>query len=242
MTMPDNPTTGFHGSHFIVRADVEDDTGWDANGYAPAEDLMFEARVRARYGPVFGVLKGFAYEKGAFSVRDQLQQRRRWVHGVLHAVRRSSGLSARRRLTVAYSGLSWFSALPSVAILVASLEFHYGPMLEVTGVFTGFIWVSMVLAYLEGYRLHSEYIPRTTSLGRLILLGLAGALIDVVAPWYALITRPSAADFIPKDRPSPRGLRPVPARPPLAARPALATTAESWPPTAFGGRPRPPGH
>ena len=207
MTMPGNPTTGFHGSHFLARADVEDDAGWDAIGYAPAEDLMFEARVRARFGSVFGVLKGFAYEKGAFSVRDQLQQRRRWVHGVLHAVHRASGLSLRRRLTVAYSGLSWFSALPSVAILVASLGLHYGPILELTGVFTGFIWVSMVLAYLEGYRLHAEYIPRTASLAHLALLGVIGALIDVVAPWYALLTRPSTSDFIPKDRPAARSVR-----------------------------------
>ncbi|MCI4334366.1 MAG: glycosyltransferase family 2 protein [Thermoplasmata archaeon] len=201
MTMPGNPTAGFHGSHFLVRADVEDTVGWDSQGYAPAEDLLFEIRVRARYGPIFGVLKGFAYEKGAFSLRDQLRQRRRWMHGVLHALWRTPELPVRRRLTVAYSALSWFSALPSIAILVASVLWHYGPLLLFTGIFTGFVWVSMVLAYIEGYRLHQEYIDRSTTLPRLIAGGLVGALVDVLAPWSALFARPSTQDFIPKDRP-----------------------------------------
>ena len=43
-------------------------------------------RVRAKFGSVFGVLKGYAYEKGAFSLKDQLKQRRRWMHGVLFAL------------------------------------------------------------------------------------------------------------------------------------------------------------
>lgn len=203
MTMPGNPTTGFHGSHFIARADVEDAVGWDSIGYSPAEDLLFELRVRNRFGAIFGVLSGFAYEKGAFSMRDQIQQRRRWVHGVLHTLRHSRELPWSRRLTVAYSSLSWFAALPSVAILVASAFLRYGPLLIVTGVFTGFIWVSMVLAYVEGYRLHARYLDRRLSWPRLAIHGIVGALVDVVAPWYALVTQPSMGDFIPKDRPAP---------------------------------------
>ena len=120
MTLPGNPSAGFHGSHILARADVEDAVGWDTRGYSPAEDLTFEIRVRQRFGSVFGVLKGFAYEKGAFSLRDQLRQRRRWMHGVLFAVRHSEELSAKRRASLAYSALSWFSALPSIAVVRAS--------------------------------------------------------------------------------------------------------------------------
>jgi len=205
MTMPGNPTAGFHGSHFLVRTDIEDSVGWDARGYAPSEDLMFEIRVRARYGSVFGVLRGFAYEKGAFSMRDQLRQRRRWMHGVMYAVLHCRELPRRRRVTVAYSGLSWFSALPSVAILLASIELHYGPLLLLTSLFTGFVWVSMILAYIEGYRLHAHYLSRTVSIPRFVANGLLGALVDVLAPWVALVTRPNRGDFIPKERPSADG-------------------------------------
>jgi beta-1,4-mannosyltransferase len=201
MTLPRNPTLGFHGSHILVRSDVEDSIGWDSVGYAPAEDLTFEIRVRSKYGSVFRVLKGFAYEKGAFSLSDQLRQRRRWVHGVLFALTRSPELSRVRRATLLYSLFAWFSALPSVILLIASVEFHYGPILVFTGVFTGFVWVSMVTGYIEGFRLHSNYVQRTVSIPRFIIHGFIGALVDVIAPWYALLTRPSRGDFIAKDRP-----------------------------------------
>ncbi|HXW66730.1 MAG TPA: glycosyltransferase family 2 protein [Thermoplasmata archaeon] len=202
MTLPANPTAGFHGSHILIRSDVEDEVGWDAVGYAPAEDLTFEIRARARFGAVFGVLKGFAYEKGAFSLADQLRQRRRWVHGILFALHRSRELPARRRLTLLYSALTWFSALPSTLVLALSLQFRYGPLLIVTGIFTGFVWVSMATGYLEGYRLHREYLPRSISRGRFLAHALVGALIDILAPWYALATRPSLGDFVAKDRPA----------------------------------------
>ena len=199
LTMPGNPTAGFHGSHFVVRADVEDSIGWDVSGYSPAEDLTFEIRVRARFGAVFGVLKGFAYEKGAFTMREQLRQRRRWVRGILYAIRRSPVLSRRRRLTIAYSAASWFSALPSVAVLLLSVFLHYGPLLYFTSFFTGFIWISMVTGYVEGARLNSAYIGVSPGYFRLFCLGIAGAVVDVVAPWYALFTRTTDRDFVRKD-------------------------------------------
>ncbi|HTT14664.1 MAG TPA: glycosyltransferase family 2 protein [Thermoplasmata archaeon] len=218
MTGAGNSTAGFHGSHILARADVEDAVGWDTVGYAPAEDLTFEIRVRARFGSVFGVLKGFAYEKGAFSLRDQLRQRRRWMHGVLFALRRSSELPRSRRLSLGYSAVSWFSALPSIAVLALGVAFHFGPVLFVTGLFTGFVWISMVTAYLEGYRLHAPYLRRKVSWLRLVGAGLVGALIDALAPWYALATRPSLGDFIAKDRPGPAG----------APAPAAAPRGGAW--------------
>lgn len=217
ITMPGNPTAGFHGSHFVVRADVEDSVGWDVSGYSPAEDLTFEIRVRARYGPVFGVLKGFAYEKGAFTMPEQLRQRRRWVSGILYAIRRSPVLSRRRRLTIAYSAASWFSALPSVVVLLASAVLHYGSLLLFTSFFTGFIWVSMVTGYVEGARLNSAYLGVSPGYFRLFCLGIAGALVDVVAPWYALVTRTTAHDFVRKD--PVRAPAEAPQSPPAVARP-----------------------
>ncbi len=215
MTMPGNPTSGVHGSHILVRADLEDDVGWDSIGYEPAEDLTFEVRLRRKYGSVFGILKGFAYEKGAFSLGDQLRQRRRWMHGVLHALKPTRKLPAKRRFALTYSALSWFSALPSIVVLAAGFELRYGPLLLVTGVFTGFVWISMATGYIEGYRMHSEYVQLRISRARFVLHAITGALIDVIAPWYALVSAPAIGDFIPKERPVGQS-SPTP-----AARPAL---------------------
>jgi egghead protein (zeste-white 4 protein) len=221
LTLPGNPTVGFHGSHFVVRADAEDDVGWDLPGYAPAEDLAFEIRLRNRYGSIFGILRGFAYEKGAFSLGDQLRQRRRWVRGIMYAVGSAPGLSAKRRATLVYSAATWFSALPSVAVLLASIFLHYGPLLYFTSFFTGFVWVSMITGYVEGARIHSAYLDRTPGIVTLGLLGIMGALIDLLAPWYALFTQSGTKDFVLKD--------PVPASPSFRetpaprARPSLAS-------------------
>jgi hypothetical protein len=67
----------------------------------------------------------------------------------------------------------------------------------------------MITAYLEGLRLHSEYVRPACSWPRLVLHGIVGALVDILAPWYALVTRPTMKDFIPKDRPdsAARGVR-----------------------------------
>ncbi len=199
LTMPGNPTAGFHGSHFVVRADVEGAVGWDAEGYCPAEDLLFEIRVRARFGSVFGILKGFAYEKGAFTLRDQLRQRRRWIRGITYAVRTSRVLSSRRRLTISYSAISWYSALPSAVVLVASAVLHYGSLLLFTSFFSGFVWISMAAGYIEGARLHRSYMDRPPGALRLFAYGLVGALVDVLAPWYGLVTGTHLTDFIRKD-------------------------------------------
>jgi hypothetical protein len=104
--------------------------------------------------------------------------------------------------------------LPSVAVLVASIELRYGPLLVATSLFTGFIWTSMVLAYVEGHRLHNRYLRRDLTIPQLVVNGLVGALIDVIAPWYAFVTRPTLKDYIPKDRPadSPSGVGPIPVR------------------------------
>jgi egghead protein (zeste-white 4 protein) len=226
LTLPGNPTVGFHGSHFVVRADAEDEVGWDLPGYAPAEDLTFEIRLRSRFGSVFGILRGFAYEKGAFSLGDQLRQRRRWVRGILYAIGSVPSLSRRRRMTLLYSAAAWFSALPSVLVLIASFALHYGSMLYLTSFFTGFVWVSMITGYVEGARIHSAYLESSPGIVRLSVLGLVGALVDVVAPWFALVTRTTSKDFVLKDPVA----RPRPTPSPSTLR---AGAGAPWGPTAF---------
>ncbi|MCI4370821.1 MAG: hypothetical protein L3J81_05790, partial [Thermoplasmata archaeon] len=75
-------------------------------------------------------------------------------------------------------------------------------LLIVTGVFTGFIWTSMVFAYVEGYRLHRRYLYHPAPWPRLALHGVRGARVDVLAPGYARGTRPAKGGVIPKDRPT----------------------------------------
>jgi hypothetical protein len=201
ITGPRNKMSGFHGSHFIVRGDVEDATGWDVGPNMLSEDLIFENAVRRQHGPIFRILKGFAYEKAAFTVRDQLRQRRRWVQGFSRAVRRER-FSVGRRVVMAYSMCVWMGAVVSLVAIISSWIFGFTPLVPYAGGLAGFVWVTMVAGYHEGYTLHREYVPRrSVSFARIVANGVAGALADALAPWYGLLSRRKQYfEVIQKDR------------------------------------------
>jgi egghead protein (zeste-white 4 protein) len=218
ITSPKNKMSGFHGSHFLVRADVEDETGWDAGPNMLSEDLIFENAVRRDHGPIFHILKGFAYEKAAFSLRDQLKQRRRWVQGFARAIRRQP-FSAGRRAVMAYSMAVWLAAVFSLAAIVTSWVFDFTTLVPYAGGVAGFVWVTMITGYHKGFVLHREYMPRRTiSRTRVVLNGLVGGLADGLAPWYGLFTkRKRTFEVIQKDRV--RVPVPLPLPGPVAGRP-----------------------
>ena len=103
---------GYHGSHLIVRADVENEIGWDY-GRVRSEDLLFSLKLRERFGGVTRSLKGFAYEKPPFTVGDHLKQRRRWILGSMEVLARKD-VKTKYKLPLIYSLGSWLSAIPSI--------------------------------------------------------------------------------------------------------------------------------
>jgi len=201
ITSPRNKMSGFHGSHYVVRADVEDATGWDVGPNMLSEDLIFENAVRREHGAIFHILKGFAYEKAAFSLADQLRQRRRWVQGFARAIRRER-FSWGRRAVMAYSMGVWLGAFMSLGAIATSWIFGFTPLLPFAGGCAGFVWVSMISGYHKGYILHREYLPpRSTPLWRVVVNGVVGALTDGAAPWYGLLSRRTRGfEVIQKDR------------------------------------------
>ena len=85
LTSRHNWFSGYHGSHYLARADVEDEVGFDVGPDLNSEDLLFECQARNQFGPIFSLLKGFAYEQAALDSKDQIRQRRRWVQGWIRA-------------------------------------------------------------------------------------------------------------------------------------------------------------
>lgn len=68
-----------HGSNMLVRADLEDEIGWEVDSIA--EDACFGYRVANLKGNVFGWTHGTLLEQPAFTIRDSIKQRMRWYHG-----------------------------------------------------------------------------------------------------------------------------------------------------------------
>jgi beta-1,4-mannosyltransferase len=68
-----------HGSNLLVRADLEDEIGWEADSIA--EDACFGYRVANSKGNVFGWTHGTLLEQPAFTIKDCMKQRIRWYRG-----------------------------------------------------------------------------------------------------------------------------------------------------------------
>jgi len=192
---------GFHGSHYIVRQDVEERVGYDVGrDLIVSEDFYFEVRVREEYGGIFYPIKGFAYEQSPLTVGDQIRQRRRWVwnlrSGWLHL-----DLPLSRRFMLAYSIATWMCALLSTVLIVGSVLLGFGPIAPVGGLLAGLVWSMMVLNYYVGYSLHREYVPRYRSLARFIGNGIVGVFADGIAVWAGMLTRQRRRfEVIRKDR------------------------------------------
>jgi hypothetical protein len=80
-----------HGSNIVVRADIENNIGWDygqVKSYpVVAEDLFFGIKAYLLYGSnIFGWHGGLLKERPAFQVVDSLEQRIRWIRGSLQAL------------------------------------------------------------------------------------------------------------------------------------------------------------
>jgi egghead protein (zeste-white 4 protein) len=198
-----NLFSGFHGSHYLARADLEDETAWDVGPDMNSEDLIFETRTRQQHGAVFHLLKGFAYEQAALTVPDQLKQRRRWFQGWWRAVIHQP-FGVGRRLIMSYGMIVWMSAVFSLFAMVSGWIFGFSAIFLYTGALTGYVWAQMVLGYHQGYTLHIGYMGRRrVSLPRVIVNGVIGALADAVAPWYGTFTRrPRTFQVISKDHPA----------------------------------------
>jgi cellulose synthase/poly-beta-1,6-N-acetylglucosamine synthase-like glycosyltransferase len=87
----DTAIFGFHGSHFMCRADAEKTVGWDF-GECKAEDLVFIIKMHERFKKVAAIMRGFAYEKPPFTVGDHLKQRRRWFLGAFGFMKKDDKL------------------------------------------------------------------------------------------------------------------------------------------------------
>ena len=200
-----NPLVGFHGSHFLIRSETEDEIGWNFVRKAIADDLIFENSLRRKYPNSFSFLKGFAFEKAASNLREQIKQRRRWALGLGDALMNDE-ISKTKKVVMAYSGMTWFGSIASVGALFLSLTPEFSGFYPTSLAVLGYLWIQMVNNYYDGYLFHKRYIPTDKMPNkfktiRMIGNGVIGALVDAIAPWYVFkhSSRSNGFEVINKD-------------------------------------------
>jgi hypothetical protein len=192
---------GYHGSHFIIRADIEEKIGWDF-GPSRSEDLVFFVKAKMALGKVMKPLKGFAYEKPPLTFKDQQKQRKRWILGSIEVINRKD-INFPNKVFILYGLGSWLSALPSILSAVVNLYYQTGGIIKFGGFLAGFIWFMIYLSYKSGTELHSKYVGSLWGRASHIFLVfphfIIGILSDAIGPWNAILSQNKGYDNIQKD-------------------------------------------
>ena len=99
------PLGGLHGEHLVIRADIEDEIGWDFPDTV-IEDAYFAIQFAIRYPKRSTTLTSYSYGASPASVRDLLRQRRRWIEGLLRLAF-NRRLPLKPKLPLLYSIFTW---------------------------------------------------------------------------------------------------------------------------------------
>ena len=197
-----NRASQFHGSHYLVRVDVESAVGFDlGKELSVIDDLSFEVGVRRRFGNVVRYMGGFAYEQSPLTWRDQIRQRRRWVVG-LKAAERRLDMPLVRRASLAYYVTAWAAGAASTFTIALPVVFNFEAVLPFGMTVSALSWSLMVWGYVVGYRFHREYVNPARPVWRVVGNGIVGAGVDAVAVWVGLLARNSGGfQLVRKDAP-----------------------------------------
>jgi egghead protein (zeste-white 4 protein) len=118
------PLGGLHGEHLVIRADIEDEIGWDFPDTV-VEDAYFAIEFAVKYPGRSTTLNSYSYGASPASVRDLLRQRRRWTEGLLH-------LAFNRRLPL----------LPKLPLVYSIFTWSLAPL--------QFVGISLLISYTSG--------------------------------------------------------------------------------------------
>ena len=178
-----------HGSHVLIRSDVEQQIGWDF-GKIWGEDSLFGLKAQ-ELGYRIEWLKGRLYEQSPFTIKDFLKQRRRWALHSFDILKRKLPLKV--KLTYFYSLLIWASGLISLIAAISAIfsgtlfPFNNAIILLAIPVMVTWIGSCLVGLYLNTQPLD---IPMYYKILFAIISVIIGSILDGIAIWYAIFTIP----------------------------------------------------
>ena len=176
-----------HGSHVLIRLDVEQQIGWDF-GETRGEDSLFGLKAQ-ELGYRIEWLKGRLYEQSPFTIKDFLKQRRRWALHSFNVLKRKLPLKV--KLTYFYSLLIWASGLISlIATILAIFSGTIFPFNNAIILIVMPVTVTWIGSYLVGFYLNTQPLdaPIYYKILFAIISIIIGSILDGIAIWYAIFT------------------------------------------------------
>ncbi|MFZ8801308.1 MAG: glycosyltransferase family 2 protein, partial [Candidatus Nanopusillus sp.] len=176
-----------HGSHVLIRSDVEQKVGWDF-GETWGEDSLFGLKAQ-ELGYKIEWLRGRLYEQSPFSIKDFLKQRRRWVLHSFDVLKRKLPLKV--KLYYSYSLLVWSSGLISLtAVMLSIFSGTIFPFSNYIILIVMPVTIAWIGSYLIGFYLNTQ--PLEVPLHYKVLFAIPsiiiGSILDGIAIWYAIIS------------------------------------------------------
>jgi beta-1,4-mannosyltransferase len=118
------PLGGLHGEHLIVRADIEDEIGWDFPDTV-IEDAYFAVQFATRYPRRSTMLNSYSYGASPACISDLVRQRRRWIEGLLRLAF-NRRLPLKPKIPLLYSIFTWSLAPLQFVGLALLLSYSTG--------------------------------------------------------------------------------------------------------------------
>lgn len=191
----------FHGSHIIIRADIEDKVQWDFGTASLTEDILFCHKAYKIFGAIFGWCNGILEEQSPFSIKDFFKQRRRWFVGICQCVK-SPLLTIKSKIFLTYSLFTWTTGLLALIVVIIDIIFPTPiPMwIQIPALFDMFVLFSLyqigLIRNIQPLNLTKNRKIKYHFLA-FILTPLLG-LLEILTAVYALIFMPKDYDIIKK--------------------------------------------
>ena len=181
---------GLHGSHLLIRSDIENEIGWDF-GHVRAEDAIFGINLNIRKFKV-SWLKGKLYEQSPRNFKDLVKQRARWFYGKIDILKLN--VPKIYKLLVVFQIFGWLYGIFYVMIILFILiSIERIPPIYL-GLFSANISTLLYL-YWIGFELNSKYNVKFRNDEKRFLLRMINVILVIpiiflesLIAWYALIT------------------------------------------------------
>ncbi len=188
---------GLHGSFIVINQTVERLIGFDHGTAGSITEDSYFALVALRLGIRFKFLPAFMYERSPFTIRDFIQQRRRWFGGLWLCVR-DGVLPFNVRAVLGLFMLMWSLSWLCPLMTVVNLLYPTGTPLLLS-LLAGLTFVYNVSMYVLGFWVTYRFQDGRRRFVRLLILQVLlipfFSLMEGAAVIYGLV-RPPVGFFI----------------------------------------------